>query len=76
MGQRPGAHRRHRQRHATRWTGKQHLTDTYRFASALPLRDSDDALLVHWCEMTTTDASGKVLYCNAWATSHAVWLSR
>jgi hypothetical protein len=56
----------------TRWTGRQRLTDTYRFASELPLRDSDDAVLVHWCELTTTDASGKVLYRNAWASSHAI----
>jgi hypothetical protein len=56
----------------TRWTGRQRLTDTYRFASALPLRDSDDALLVHWCELVTTDASGKTLYRGAWATSHAI----
>jgi len=56
----------------TRWTGTQRLSDTYRFASDLPLRDSDDALRVHWCELTTTNASGKVLYRNAWATSHAI----
>lgn len=56
----------------TRWTGRQRLSDTYRFASALPLRGSDDALLVHWCELTSTDADGKVLYRGAWATSHAI----
>jgi hypothetical protein len=54
----------------TRWTGKQRLTDTYRYLNDLPLRDSDDALLVGWCALTTTDATGRVLYRNAWATSH------
>ena len=57
---------------ATRWTGTQRLTDTYRYLNDLPLRDGDDALLVGWCELTTTDATGRVVYRNAWATSHAV----
>lgn len=56
----------------TRWTGRQRLSDTYRFAVDLPLRGGEDALLVDWCELTTTDASGKVLYRNAWATSHKI----
>jgi hypothetical protein len=53
----------------TRWTGTQHLTDTYRWLNDLPLRDGDDALRVGWCELTTTDAEGTVLYRNAWASS-------
>lgn len=36
------------------------------------MRDSDDALYVDWCELTTTDAMGRVIYRNAWATSHTV----
>jgi hypothetical protein len=56
----------------TRWTGTQRLTDTYRYFHHLPLRDSDDALYVDWCELTTTDAAGRVLYHNTWATSHTV----
>lgn len=52
-----------------RWTGKRHETDTYRYVSAVPLRDADDALLVNWCEITTHTADGKVLYQNAFATS-------
>lgn len=56
----------------TRWTGKRHETDTYRFAQAVPLRDADDALTVNWCELVTTDDDGKVLYRNAFATSLAV----
>jgi hypothetical protein len=38
----------------------------------VPLRDRDDALMVNWCELTTTDAAGQVLYRNAWATSHRI----
>jgi hypothetical protein len=53
----------------TRWTGKRHETDTYRFAQAIPLCDADGALEVNWCELTTTDAHGKILYRNAFATT-------
>jgi hypothetical protein len=53
----------------TCWTGRQRLTDTYRWLHDLPLRDGDDALRVSWCELTTTDAEGNVLYRNAWASS-------
>jgi hypothetical protein len=46
--------------------------DTYRFASQLPLRDGGDALEVNWCELTTTDTNGKVLYRNAFASNHPI----
>ena len=52
-----------------RWTGKRHETGTYRYVSAVPLRNADDALAVNWCEITTRTAGGKVLYRNAFATS-------
>ena len=52
-----------------RWTGKRYETDTYRYVSAVPLRNADDALSVNWCELTTRSADGKVLYRNAFATS-------
>ena len=56
----------------TRWTGKQRLIDPYRYVHQVPLRDRDDALVVNWCELTTTTATGKVVYTNAWATSHPI----
>ena len=56
----------------TRWTGRQRETDTYRYAESVPLRDADDALMVNWCALTTTDDSGKVLYRNAFATGLAL----
>jgi hypothetical protein len=55
-----------------RWTGHRREIDTYRYAASIPLRDGDDALLVNWCELTTTDESGKVLYHNSFATSLAL----
>ena len=56
----------------TRWTGKQRLIDTYRYVHQVPLRDSDEALLVNGCELTTTTTTGKVVYTNAWVTSHPI----
>ena len=56
----------------TRWTGKQRLTDTYRWLNDLPLRDGEEALHVGWCELTTSDAEGNVLYRNAWASSQPI----
>ena len=55
-----------------RWTGKRHETDTYRYTSAIPLCDADEALAVNWCELTTTDTHGKILYRNAFATTCAL----
>jgi hypothetical protein len=52
--------------------GKKSFTDTYRFVNQVPLRNSDDALMVNWCELVTTDAEGNVVFCNAWATSHHI----
>ena len=56
----------------TRRTGKKHFTDTYRYLNDVPLRDSNDALLVNWCELITTREDGTVQYRNAWAGSHRI----
>jgi hypothetical protein len=40
--------------------------------SEVPLRDGDDALMVNWCELTTTRHDGKVTYHNAFATNHRI----
>jgi len=55
-----------------RWTGKVHEIDTYRFAEQLPLRDSEDALNVNWCELTTTLPDGKIIYKNAFVTNFKI----
>jgi hypothetical protein len=52
--------------------GKKSFTDTYRYVNQVPLRDSDDALMVNWFELVTTDAQGDVMFRNAWATSHRI----
>jgi len=40
----------------------------YRWANGVPLTDSEDALKVNWCELTITDADGKVRYRNSFIT--------
>ena len=55
-----------------RWTGKVEETYTYRYLNGVPLRDSDDALLVNWCELTVSRPDGKVTYKNAFATNHTI----
>ena len=56
----------------SRWNGKQRLTEHYRYINQVPLRNSDDALMVNWCEITILNAKQEVVYRNAWATSHAI----
>lgn len=55
-----------------RWTGKERLTDTYRFVNEVPIRDGQDALMVNWCEITTTKVDGTIVYQNAFATNHSI----
>ena len=45
----------------TRWTGRRKEIDTYRFVNGLPLRDGEDALIVNWCELTTTRQDGTII---------------
>lgn len=52
--------------------GKKHYVDTYRFINQVPLRDSEDALLVNWCELVSTNENGKVIYKNAFVTDHLI----
>ena len=56
----------------TRRKGKKTETDSYRFINQLPLRNSDDALYVNWCEVITRNAQGEITYRNAFATSHVI----
>lgn len=56
----------------TRHRGKKREIDTYRFVNQVPLRDGDDALIVNWCELTTTTPDGEVIYHNAFATNYTI----
>ncbi len=55
-----------------KWTGKVEETYTYRYSNGLPLKVSDDALVVNWCELIVTKANGQVIYKNSWATNHLI----
>lgn len=55
-----------------RWTGKQHQTERYRFVNQVPLRNTDDALMVNWCEVEIIDSKGKIIYRNAFATDYTL----
>ena len=56
----------------TKWNGKKRLTEHYRWCNQIPLRDSDDALMVNWCEVVILDEQQKNYYRNAWVTSHTI----
>ena len=45
---------------------------TYRYANKVPLADGDDALQVNWCEVTVTDAQGKLIYHNSFITDFTI----
>ena len=52
----------------TKGKSKRWERHVYRWAHAVPLTDSDDALPVNWCDVTVTNDAGKTLYHNAWIT--------
>jgi hypothetical protein len=56
-----------------KWNGRCYERWVYRWADHLPLRGDAKALLVSWCELTiSNEASGEMLYHNAWATDLAL----
>lgn len=52
--------------------GRKTFVNHYRFVNEVPIRGGEDALMVNWCELTTTDQSGKVVYFSSFATSHEI----
>ena len=48
--------------------------DTYRFYNNVPIRGTEDALMVNWCELITTDETGAVTFINSYITDHMVTL--
>jgi len=53
-----------------RWDGKHKIVDHYRLMNQLPLRNSDDAMWVNWCEFKSVRDDGKVLYFNTFVTDY------
>lgn len=56
----------------TRWNGKHREIYTYKYANDVPLRDTEDALIVNWMELTISKEDGQVLYKNAFATNFKI----
>lgn len=54
------------------WKGKIYEIYTYRYVNQIPLRNSEDALLVNWCELTITRSDGTLIYKNTFATNHRI----
>ncbi len=53
------------------WNKRTKEVYRYRYVNAIPLRDTQPAWLVNWCELTLVrESDGKVLYANAWVTDH------
>lgn len=55
-----------------RWNGRYREIYTYRYANEVPLRDTEDALMVNWFEITICKESGESLYKNAFITDHKI----
>lgn len=54
------------------WNGKQQVITEYRYMNQVPLRDSDDAMMVNWCEIKITNKNGKTLYYNTFITDFTI----
>jgi hypothetical protein len=46
--------------------------DTYRFINNIPIRDTEDALCINWCELKTIDSSGKMQHIKSYITDHEI----
>ncbi len=55
-----------------RWNGRFREIYTYKYANNVPLRDSDDALLVNWFDVAITKEDGEILYKNSFITNHKI----
>jgi hypothetical protein len=54
-----------------RWNKSSKEIYSYRYVNQIPLRETQPSLNVNWCELVVTrESDGKVLYENAFTTSH------
>jgi hypothetical protein len=55
----------------SQWHKRSKEIYSYRYINQIPIRDTQPALLVNWCELTLTrESDGKLLYRNAFITHH------
>jgi hypothetical protein len=52
------------------WNQRSQEIYQYRYVNQIPIRDTQPALCVNWCELTLTRRDGKLLYHNTWITDH------
>lgn len=56
-----------------RWNGREQQIYQYRYVNDLPLRDTQPALMVNWCELTITrESDAVIIYRNAFITRHLI----
>jgi hypothetical protein len=54
-----------------KWNKSSKEIYSYRYVNRILLREAQPALNVNWCELVVTrESDGKILYKNAWTTSH------
>jgi hypothetical protein len=54
-----------------KWNKSSKEVYSYRYVNRIPLRETQPSLNVNWCELVVTrESDGKILYQNAWTTSH------
>ena len=54
-----------------RWNGRSFELWHYRYLNRVPIRETQPALEVNWCEVSVTqEADGQQLYHNSWITNH------
>jgi len=54
------------------WTGKERQIHTYRYFNDIPIKDTEDAIRVNWCELEIRNKSGKVTGRFAYVTDHEI----
>jgi hypothetical protein len=52
------------------WTSKEMLWHHYRYRNDIPIKDGEEVLSINWCEITTTNEAGNILYKNSFASNH------
>lgn len=56
----------------TQKKGKEKLLHTYRFINGVPIRDTKDAILLNWVELTITNQKNEIIFKNAYCTDYCI----
>jgi len=55
---------------SSEWTGKEHRTTCYEWIEDLPIRGTEDAMLLGWVSVVVTGEDGRKIYRNSFITNH------